>query len=54
MSNVLELSYPSLHSPNANFNLLPKDNFLNMNKLKAFAKITISLCDRVETTMGVR
>ena len=41
------------------FNPLPKDKFLDMNKLKAFAddkldvaKLTISLCDRVENPVG--
>ena len=41
------------------FNPLPNEIFLDMTKLKAFAdnklnvaKITISLCDRVENTVG--
>ena len=40
-------------------NPLPNDKFFNMTKLKAlaedksyFAKMTISLCDRVENTVG--
>ena len=39
-------------------NYLPNDKFLDMTKLKAFAenkfnaKMTISLCDRVENTVG--
>ena len=40
-------------------NSLPNDNFLDMTKLKAFAddkcniaKMTISLCNRLENTVG--
>ena len=40
-------------------NPLPKDKFLDMTKLKAFAdnklniaRVTISLCDRAENTVG--
>ena len=41
------------------FKLLPNDKFFDITKLKAFAydkfniaKMTISLCDRVENTVG--
>ena len=41
------------------FNPLPKDKFLDMTELKAFAddkldvaKLTVSLCDRVENPVG--
>ena len=44
---------------NSEFKLLPNDKFLDMTKLKAFTddkldvvKTTISLCDRVENTVG--
>ena len=42
----------------SSFNPLPNDKCLDMTKLKAFAdnkyvaKMTISLCDRVENTVG--